>query len=391
MPLAGQTVAEQKDHRAQEQHHRPRPDGQAQGEDFVRGHRARLGLGRKADQVEDHAGQESADARSRLGAEGDRRKEDALLPFAGVDFALVHGIGDHGRDQDVDGHDRGDDQNHVAGNDRHQGRMTVGRHQPQQAQENEQRPAEDGERGQPQGDAPLVEPLGQRTSHYEREHRGQKQPEGQHPDLVRGETPEVGVHVQPHHVVEAAPARGEDCADDQHAVGAVGDRGAQFAGEAAPAEASACGLRFPVGGVEAGDQPVGAERAGQNRRADHGRAHQGEPFVRPGIEAAVVKRRGRREEIEIAQHRRGQAAQPAEQQAVAHQRGPFVVIGRQFGQHRAARHRVERHRHPHADGEGAQPEKEAGLPQRGRMEQQQQADGHRQRRRVHERMSAAPA
>ena len=104
-----------------------------------------------------------------------------------------------------------------------------------------------------------------------------------------------------------------------------------------------------------------------------------------------MKRRGRREEIEIAQHRRGQAAQPAEQQAVAHQRGPFVVIGRQFRQHRPARHRVERHRHPHPDGEGAQPEKEAGLPQRGRMEQQQQADGHRQRRRVHERMSATPA
>ena len=269
--------------------------------------------------------------------------------------------------------------------------MTVGRHQPEQAQEDEQRSAEDGERGQPQGDAPLVEPLGQRTGRDEREHRGEKQPEGQQPDLVRGEAPEVGVHVQPHHVVETAPARGENRADDQHAVRAVGDRGAQFAGETAEPEAAARGPRFLAGGVEAGDQPVGAERTGQNRRADHGRAHQGEPFVRAGVEAAVVKRFGRREEVEIAQHRRGQAAQPAEQQAVAHQCGPFVVIGRQFGQHRTARHRVERHRHPYPDRKGAQPEKEASLPQSGRVEQQQQADGHRQRRRIHERMAAAPA
>ena len=271
--------------------------------------------------------------------------------------------------------------------------MAVGRQQPEQAQEDQQRPEENGERGQPQGDAPLVEPLGQRTDRYEREHRGQKQPEGQQPDLVRGEAPEVGVHVEPHHVVEAASAGGEHRADDQHAVRAVGARGAQFAGETLPAERAARGCRpcASPGGVQTGDQPVRAERTDQNRRGDHGRAHQSEPRVRGRVEASVEKRRGRREEIEIAQHRRGQAAQPAEQQAVAHECGPLVVRGREFGQHRPARHRIERHRHPDPDGEGAQPEKETGLPELGRTEQEQQADRHRQRRCVHERMSAAPA
>ena len=69
------------------------------------------------------------------------------------------------------------------------------------------------------------------------------------------------------------------------------------------------------------------ERADQNGREHHTGTHQRKSFVRSGIQAAIGKRLGGGKEIEIAHNRRGQAAEPAKQQTIAHQRSPLIIVG----------------------------------------------------------------
>ena len=73
-------------------------------------------------------------------------------------------------------------------------------------------------------------------------------------------------------------------------------------------------------------------------------------------------------------------------------RGAFGVVVAELGAERHVWHVVERHRCPHEHGKAQEPEEEAGLPQAGRREEEQEpGDRQRHRRGVHEGMPASEA